>query len=154
MALIPSMLLKRLYTFGSLETIEGGVRFHIKNRLGDAQITEFQEVRLDGKIVPASAITLDIGNGQKVKPSTISEANPIDFPLRQIVDVTAQIDELAKGKHEIEFAVKTKPFGRIKFSVDDAIFDTHKLTSISRDRNDDYSPEIIAARQRFVADCR
>jgi len=152
MALIPSMLLKRLYTFGSLENVEEGVRFNIKNRLSDAQITEFQEVRFDGKIVPASVITLDIGNGQKVKPASISEANPIDFPLRQIVDITAQMPGLEKGKHEIEITVKVKPFGRIKFSVDDAISDTHKLTRIPRDRDDDYSPEIIAARQRFAAD--
>jgi len=152
MALIPSMLLKRLYTFGSLENVDGGVRFNIKNRLSDAHITEFQEVRIDGKAVPASAISLDMGNGQQVKPSTISESTPIDFPLRQIVDVQISGDSLAKGKHEIELAVKTKPFGRIKFSVDDAISETNKLTSIPRDRNDDYSPEIIAARQRFVAD--
>ncbi|RLT43292.1 MAG: hydroxymethylglutaryl-CoA reductase, partial [Chloroflexi bacterium] len=152
MALIPSMLLKRLYTFGSLENVDGGVRFNIKNRLSDAQITEFQEVRIDGKAVPANAISLDLGNGQSVKPSTISEANPIDFPLRQIVDVRISGAGLSKGKHEIELSVKTKPFGRIKFSVDDAISETHKLTSIPRDRNDDYSPEIIAARQRFVAD--
>ena len=65
MALIPSMLLKRLYTFGSLENVDGGVRFNIKNRLSDAHITEFQEVRIDGKTVPASAISLDLGNGQQ-----------------------------------------------------------------------------------------
>ncbi len=152
MALIPSMLLKRLYTYGSLENVEGGVRFNIKNRLSDAQITEFQEVRIDGKAVPSSAISLSIGNGQKIKPPAISEATPIEFPLRQIVDITIQIDGLAQGKHEIELAVKTKPFGRIKFAVDDAIAESHKLTRIPRDRDDDYSPEIIAARQRFAAD--
>ncbi|MCL4835529.1 MAG: hydroxymethylglutaryl-CoA reductase [Caldilineaceae bacterium] len=152
MALIPSMLLKRLYTFGSLENVDEGVRFNIKNRLSDAQITEFQEVRFDGKAVPLSAITLDIGHGGTVKPAAISESAPIDFPLRQIVDVIVHMPGLEKGKHEIEIAVKTKPFGRIKFSVDDAISERHKLTSIPRDRNDDYNPEIIGARQRFVSD--
>jgi len=151
MALIPTMLLKRLYTYGSLENVNGGVRFNIKNRLSDAQITEFQAVRIDGKAVPNNAITLDIGHGRQVKPSTISEATPIDFPLRQVVDITAQVAKLARGKHEIEIAVKTKPFGRIKFSVDDAISAPNKLTRIPRDRDDNYSPEAIAARQRFVA---
>ena len=152
MALIPRMLLKRLYTFGSLENVEGGIRFNIKNRLSDAQITEFQEVRIDGKAVPNSAISLSIGSGQKVKPSAISEATPMEFPLRQVVDISIQIDGLAQGKHEIELTVKTKPFGRIKFAVDDSISAPSKLTRIPRDRDDDYSPQIIAARQRFVAE--
>lgn len=152
MALIPNMLLKRLYTYGSLENVNGGVRFNIKNRLSDAQITEFQEVRIDGNAVPNSAITLSVGSGQQFKPGAISESSPIDFPLRQIVDINLGIAGLAKGKHEIEIAVKTKPFGRIKFSVDDAISERHDLTRIPRDRDDDYSEGAIAARQRFVAE--
>lgn len=152
MALIPNMLLKRLYTYGSLENVNGGVRFNIKNRLSDAQITEFQEVRINGKAVPNSAISLEVGSGQRVSPGAISEASPIDFPLRQIVDVNLLVDGLPKGKHEIEIAVKTKPFGRIKFSVDDAISEKSDLTRIPRDRDDDYSQDAIAARQRFVAE--
>lgn len=152
MALIPSMLLKRLYTYGSLKNVDGGVRFNIKNRLSDAQITEFQEVRINGKAVPHSAITLDIGNGQQAKPSAITESTPLDFPLRQIVDVVLEIPDLPMGKHEIELAVRVRPFGRIKISVDDAIAETSKLTRIPRDRDDDYNAEIIAARQRFATE--
>jgi hydroxymethylglutaryl-CoA reductase (NADPH) len=152
MALIPNMLLKRLYTYGSLKNVDAGVYFNIKNRLSDAQITEVQEVRINGKAIAPSAITLQIGNSQPLKPAAISDATPIDFPLRQIVDVTLAIPGLPMGKHEIELAVRVKPFGRIKISVDDAIAESSKLTRIPRDRDDDYNAEIIAARQRFAAD--
>ena len=33
---VPSLLLKQLYTFGSLKNIEDGIQFSIKNRLNDA----------------------------------------------------------------------------------------------------------------------
>ena len=35
---IPTLLLKKLYTLGSLTNVERGVRFGIKNRLSNAEI--------------------------------------------------------------------------------------------------------------------
>ncbi len=36
---IPSMMLKQLYTFGSLKNTPDGVKFSLKNRLSDATMT-------------------------------------------------------------------------------------------------------------------
>ena len=43
MALIPSMLLRQLYTFGSLKNTGQGVQFAIKNRLSDAEVVGHRE---------------------------------------------------------------------------------------------------------------
>ena len=45
---IPSMLLKQLYTFGSLANTERGVRFSLKNRLSDGTVTGLHHVKFDG----------------------------------------------------------------------------------------------------------
>jgi len=37
--LIPSMLLKKLYTLGSLKNTAAGVQFAVKNRLSDTELT-------------------------------------------------------------------------------------------------------------------
>jgi hydroxymethylglutaryl-CoA reductase (NADPH) len=37
---IPSMLLKRLYTFSSLKNTPGGVQLSVKNRLSDARFKQ------------------------------------------------------------------------------------------------------------------
>jgi hypothetical protein len=37
---IPTLLLKKLYTLGSLTNVEHGVRFAIKNRLSNAEVTD------------------------------------------------------------------------------------------------------------------
>ena len=70
---IPSLLLKQLYTFGSLK-IEKGVRFSLKNRLSDATITDLRSVSIDGKRVPIEAITLDLDDGTMLRPEDPSEA--------------------------------------------------------------------------------
>lgn len=150
MALIPSMVLKRLYTYGSLENENGGVRFNIKNRLSDAEITEFVGVKIDGRVVPLDRIQLEVGEKTRVAAAAIDRSRPIDFPLRQIVDVHADVEPLDKGKHEIEISVKTKPFGSIKFTVDDSISDKVDIIRVPRSREDDFGEAIIRERQNFA----
>ena len=36
---IPALILKQMYTLGSLENVEDGVRFSLKNRLSNATVT-------------------------------------------------------------------------------------------------------------------
>ncbi|MEZ4646675.1 MAG: hydroxymethylglutaryl-CoA reductase [Chloroflexota bacterium] len=150
--LIPSMILKQLYTFGSLENIEDGVRFSLKNRLSDAEFAGLQTVQIDGQDVPLSALTLDLDNGRSYTPADITNDTPIPFPLRAIVRVKAAIPHLAEGKHEIEITFRAKPFGKLKLKVEDAISSGDDLIRIPRDPKDDYSPEAISTRQKFVTD--
>ena len=49
---IPSLILKQLYTFGSLENEGDGVRFSLKNRLSDSVLTKVYEIRIDGEALP------------------------------------------------------------------------------------------------------
>ena len=49
---IPSLILKQLYTLGSLENTPDGVRFGLKNRLSDAILTEILAISIDDRAVP------------------------------------------------------------------------------------------------------
>ncbi|MCA9933852.1 MAG: hydroxymethylglutaryl-CoA reductase [Anaerolineales bacterium] len=149
--LIPSMILKQLYTFGSLQNLQDGVQFSIKNRLSDAEFTGLQEVKIDGQPVPLADVRLEVGNGRALSPAEVDGQTPVPFPLRTIVHVIAAIPALPEGKHEIEIAFKAKPFGKLKLKVEDAITSsTEDMVRIPRDPRDDYSPEAIANRQKFV----
>ncbi|MGI9541686.1 MAG: hydroxymethylglutaryl-CoA reductase [Cyclobacteriaceae bacterium] len=149
--LIPSLLLKQLYTFGSLENANGGVKFSIKNRLQDATITGIEAVKLGGKEVPLSSVKLDFGNGQVVEPSEISKDKPMDFPLRKTFDVQAHMEPLPVGKHKIEVKFRAKPFGKLTLKVEGAISDQKEdVVKIPRDDHDDYSEDAIKIRQDFV----
>jgi len=147
---IPSMLLKQLYTFGSLENGDGFVKFSVKNRLSDATITSIDRLRLGGNDVPMDQITLDLGKGVPLTPTDIADS-PLEFPLRQELDIIAVIDPLPLGKHKIEIHFDTKPFGKLKLKVDGAISEKKpKQIKIPRSRTDDYGEEIIRERQEFV----
>lgn len=150
MALIPSMLLKRLYTYASLQNTADGVRFSIKNRLSDARLTGIHGVSIDGDEVPVEALSLDFGEEQVFTPDEINSGHSLDFPLRKEVFITARVPSLGAGQHRIGIGVQTSPFGRIQFDVDDAISQETDAVRIPRDRDDDYSESAIRARQEFV----
>ena len=145
---IPSMLLRQLYTTNSLKNVENGVQFALKNRLSDGEFTELTSIKLNGSDVPKDKISVDLGDGNFVPAEHIQNAA---FPLRQILTVKCASGNLEHGKHKIEIAFKAKPFGSLKFEVEDSIAQTESLeVRIPRDNTDDYSESAIKARQDFV----
>lgn len=150
MALIPSLLLKQLYTFGSLENIDGGVQFSIKNRLSDATLKKIEHIKLDGQEVRLTAVTLDLGDND-IRTLDQLTAEPIAFPLRRIVTIRTACPHLGKGKHKIEIKFKADPFGTLNLKVDDTVSEKNdRRIHIPRSSGDDYAPNIIRQRQEFV----
>jgi hydroxymethylglutaryl-CoA reductase (NADPH) len=149
--LIPSLVLKQLYTFGSLKNVEGGVKFSLKNRLSDATLIGIEKIKIDGREAPKPALSLDLGNNQILTLDQVSSENPLDFPLRKTLEILARIEALAEGKHHIEIDFETRQFGKLTLKADDAISETQEnLVRIPRQLDDDYSPGIIRRRQKFV----
>lgn len=149
--IIPSMLLKKLYTLGSLKNADSGVQFAVKNRLSDVELTGLRKIAVDGKEVPLAGVQLMLNDGRTLVPAQISAASPLPFPLRTSITVQTKLPALPKGKHEIEIGFETKGFGKLQFKVDDSITDaTKKGLRIPRDDNDDYKPEVIKQRQALL----
>ena len=146
---IPSLILKQLYTYSSLTNVEGGVRFGIKNRLNDAELVKVREIRLNGEVVPLPKVRLELGE-HTVPADQVSEQNPIDFPLRSVVQVHCATAALGQGKHKIGISVEARPFGKVQFEVEDAIEQRVERTSVPLNKDDNYSPEIVAERLAFV----
>lgn len=145
---IPSMLLRQLYTNNSLKNVNNGVQFSLKNRLSDAEIGELTGIKIDGREIEMNKISVDLGDGDFVPASGVKN---ISFPLRKTLNVKADIGNLEHGKYKIGIAFKAKPFGNLKFEVEDAIAETENLeVRIPRDEEDDYSEKAIADRQKFV----
>ena len=147
---IPSLILKQLYTMGSLENVPRGVRFGLKNRLSDATVTAVSAITIDGSKVPLADVTLDI-DGEARGPADVSAARPIALPLRRQMTVTCRCPQLGLGKHTVGIEFEAAPFGTLAFEVSDAIREhgDHRLT-VPCDKENNYRPEIIRARQEFV----
>ncbi|MGI9055099.1 MAG: hydroxymethylglutaryl-CoA reductase [Pyrinomonadaceae bacterium] len=147
---IPSMLLRQLYTNNSLKNTDNGVQFSLKNRLSDAEIGELTGIKIDGKDISLDKISVDLGDGNFVPAESVKD---VSFPLKKTLNVKASIGNLEHGKYKVGIAFKAKPFGNLKFEVEDAIAETENLeVRIPRDEEDDYSEKAIEARQKFVED--
>ena len=151
---IPSLLLKQLYTFGSLENTPTGVRLALKNRLSDTTVTGLEEISIDGRPADLGRSTLALPDGRRVAARSISEANALDFPLRRIVAIDLEgFPALDKGNHEIALSFSAKPFGELSFTVNDAIAEeAPKRDRIPYHKEDDHNREWAGRRQSFVAD--
>ena len=155
---IPGMILRRLYTSGSLQNVEGGVRFEVKNRLSDATLTRISEVRINDASISLDELMLDIGNGEEVRASDLGNGDALQFPLRQVIGMRAAGPKLRKGKHQIKMTFETKPFGRLSFRVTDSLSDgsakpkpKHDRTPrIPYDKDYDHNPKMIAKRRKFI----
>jgi hydroxymethylglutaryl-CoA reductase (NADPH) len=147
---IPGLILKRMYTLGSLRNADDGVHFSLKNRLADATLTRLAEVSIDGSSVPLDRLSLVLADGE-VAAATIGPDNVLPFPLSRVVRVRVRVEPLAMGPHEIGLAFDTTPFGALAFKVKDAIAEEkERRVTVPHDKEDNYSPEIVRQRQRFV----
>ncbi len=149
--LVPSLLLKQLYTFRSLKNTAAGVEFSVKNRLSDAELADFTYLKLDGQPVALDSVRLRLGDGATLTPAELAAGRPLAFPLRAVITVLLSRPPLALGKHKLEMTFKTNPFGKLAFEVEDSIAeaDDDRLR-IPRDPANDYSLAAVRQRQDFI----
>jgi hydroxymethylglutaryl-CoA reductase (NADPH) len=148
--LVPQLVLRQLYTNGSLCNIDSGIRFSLKNRLADAKILHVDEIKIDDQLINLNMTEVSLENKTVFKAESISK-NPIHFPLGCILHIKINHINLSEEKHKIHITFKAKPFGKLHLKVEDAIAgDTTHIVRIPRDNENDYDERIIKKRQEFV----
>jgi hydroxymethylglutaryl-CoA reductase (NADPH) len=149
---IPSLILKQLYTFGSLENTSDGVRFSMKNRLSDASLTGMSRIVIDRQEVPITQVSIDLGDGTRLRATEVSDRHPFAFALRKVVTIDCHgVAPLAKGEHELEIGFSANPFGDLTVKISDAIAEQkHQRVTVPLDKEDNYSPAIVKSRQDFI----
>ena len=95
---VPSLILRQLFTNGSLRNVDGGVQFSIKNRLSDAALVGLSHVAFNGKSVPPDSLHLLVDGSEPIALEQLASA-PVDFPLRRSVDIVARVPHLPEGRH-------------------------------------------------------
>jgi hydroxymethylglutaryl-CoA reductase (NADPH) len=151
MQFIPKSVLSKLYNRTSLRNDDGRVRFSIKNRLSPAKFGVVSQIAINGEAIPAEKVMVAVEAGEPVPLTEVNKAEPADFSLGTLVNFYLDIDPLPEGNHEISMAFDASPFGRLNLEVVDALKSTTRAPgAIPRDVEDDYSDEIIQARQAFI----
>ena len=92
------MLLKLLYTRGSLHNTPNGVAFSLKNRLDTVRLTSFGGVRVGEQRLSPEQISLDMGDGQ---PRPLTEVLTAGLPkaAAEIEDLMAVARDCRENAH-------------------------------------------------------
>ena len=148
---IPSILLRQLYTHGSLTQTEDGLQFMLKNRLKDAVLKQVDSISINGEVIAPENVTLQVGPEQIMSMTELNESGEVPFELKQAITVYLNKTlPVSPEKHTIELVFRASPFGKLKFSVEDNVSAPNLAEGhIPRDPHDDYSPGIIEKRQKF-----
>jgi hydroxymethylglutaryl-CoA reductase (NADPH) len=149
---VPQLLLKQLYTFGSLSNTADGFRFALKNRLSDATLETLAGITVDGAEVDLAAVRLELHDGRALPARDVTAADPLDFPLKRIVGVVVEgFGRLDEGHHEIALRFASRPFGELTLEVKDAIAAASPAQAqIPYDKEQDHSAPWIEKRRQFA----
>lgn len=151
MRFIPKALLKKTYNRGSLRNEGGGVCLSVKNRLAPASLIRIDRIAIDGQAMDAAAVRVSVDGAEPIALERVSESAPIDFALGTLLTLRLDHAPLDEGEHEIGLEFTVEPFGKLSFDVRDALNTGRQAPdAIPRSAEDDYAPDVVQARQRFV----
>ncbi len=151
MRFVPKLLLKQLYTRGSLQNTAGALQFSVKNRLKDAQLKGIECLAIDGQRLDLDDVSISDGQRDPIPAKQVTKDYFIDFPLKKNIVFTIKNKSLEEGKYKLKFVVHADPFGKLEFEVEDSIRNQSDMEKrIPRDESDDYKQEIIDERLDFA----
>ncbi|TFH10656.1 MAG: hydroxymethylglutaryl-CoA reductase [Candidatus Thorarchaeota archaeon] len=117
---IPTFLLRKLYVKGSLENVDDGFKFMLKNSISSGTAISIEPIKVNGNAYPLDAVTISSEDGE-INGTEISEATT--FPIKVGLDLTIHVkgEHLPAGEHTIDISLSTKEVGKLAFDVKDTI---------------------------------
>ncbi len=149
--MIPSLLLRKLYTHGSLRNAADGLSLSLKNRLSAVVLTRLVKVRIGSLDLGPEDLEVDLGEGQWRPATEISSGAPVPFDLKQVAQIRAPGRTISEGMHVIEIALEVKGLGALKFKVEDNTAKPRaERSALPCVKEGNYSRAIVAERRAFV----
>ena len=151
MSFSPGRILGKLFNHGSLRNADGKVRFSVKNRLSPAALQSVSRVEINDDAIPPHAVNISIDDGTAMPLTAITPDRAVDFPLGTLLTFFLDIEPLEPGGHDVTVVFSTKPFGELRMAVSDPLnIGGTAPGTLPRDAENDYTPDIVAARQAFI----
>jgi len=117
---IPSFLLKKLYVKGSLENVDDGFQFKLKNSLSPGTAIGMEPFKINDNEYPLDATTITSGD-ETHNAADIAAGG--SFAIKVGVDIVVHIkgEQLPEGDHKIGVSLTTKEVGKLAFDVNDSL---------------------------------
>ena len=120
MPVVPAFLLRRLYEKGSLENLDVGWRFTLRNGLGSGYALALAPIELDGQPIPHAAASFN-KNGETVAFSDVSAENTFGLPMHEKIVINVKGTQLEKGSHNVRMGFTVPGFGELHFDFTDEV---------------------------------
>ena len=117
---IPAFLLRKLYIKGSLENVDDGFSFKIKNSLAPGTTTEVAPIKVNGTEYGLDSTIIRSEDGE-ILGSDVSADNTFPIKVGVEIEIFVKGDPLPEGEYKIDISLKTKEAGTLTFDVTDSI---------------------------------
>jgi hydroxymethylglutaryl-CoA reductase (NADPH) len=150
---VSPIILKKIYSIGSLKNVEDGVMFTIKNPMKNANITGVSGITINGLEISLDDVVMR-NNGTRLKASEISQEQQVPFPMGQDVEFHARAIALAKNiEHQITISCHTDLYGPLDLEATDTVIETRTTQRrIPCNKQSNYDMDMVRQRQDFVED--
>ncbi len=150
---ISPLIMKKIYSIGSLKNVDGGVSFTIKNPMKDAFITNVSAITINGLEISLDDLVMR-NNGTRLKASEINTGQPLPFPMGMDVEFHAPSIALAKNiEHQISIICETDLYGLLDLDATDSVIETRSTQKrIPCDKQNNYDMDVVRQRQEFIED--
>jgi len=151
---VPDLMLKQLYTLGSLNETNNGWRFSLKNRLKSAHFNQILHLSVNNQKIDTAKIMVALNSDEPMGLNTLEQIKGIEFPLGAILHVfiDGKLSSAIKTC-SIDLSISTEPFGIIEINLKDKVSHPAKpVNEIPRSTENDFHPDMIQKRQDYVSD--
>ncbi|MDM7859832.1 hydroxymethylglutaryl-CoA reductase [Alteromonas sp. ASW11-36] len=148
---IPSSILRKLYTKGSLRKINNRVFFEFKNRLKVASLEKVLNINFNGQSLALGEISIK----HKLEELLVefnANKQATTLPLGGSIVFSIPMDLVSfEEQNKIQVTLQLAPFGEVSIDFSDVLRDQHDhISGIPRDGYNNLSESIIQRRQEFV----
>ncbi|MFT6085856.1 MAG: hydroxymethylglutaryl-CoA reductase (NADPH) [Glaciecola sp.] len=150
---LPDSMLKQLYTIGSLRETNNGLHFSLKNRIKSAHFNQIVDLSINNQKIDKHKIMIALNSGKPIDLNNLEQKQGVKFPLGAILDVFVEGTFVSTSKTiDIDVTISTRPFGNIELTMQDKVSDSaKKLDEIPRNIENDFHPDIVQTRQKYVS---
>ncbi len=119
---IPVFLLRKLYIKGSLENVDDGFSFKLKNSLAPGTTIDFAPIKVNGTEYALDSTTIR-SEDVEILGSDVGEDNTFPIKVGVEIEVFIKGDALPAGEYKLDLSLTTKEAGVLAFDVTDSIVD-------------------------------
>ncbi|MDP8904501.1 MAG: hypothetical protein M3N29_04180 [Chloroflexota bacterium] len=119
---VPGFIARQFYVAGSLRNTPDGFELQAHNPMGDGVLVGVGRLRVDGREIPADAVTATrTGGEERYRVADVSRASPIHVRKGDRVTFHVAGPQLDPGEHRLEVELHELNLGVLRLSLSDRL---------------------------------